>query len=140
MNCDLILGPLQAQKIFGNRWTEIAKVVSGRYTNNFLLFLFSSIYSGICPNQVINLFFHCLCRTDNAVKNRFSTLCKKRAKHEALAKENSTSYINSNNKRALFNSGLNAEGTIEDAVSLKKMRYKSTRISAYKRQFNVHGV
>ncbi|GAA0167807.1 hypothetical protein LIER_22656 [Lithospermum erythrorhizon] len=38
----------EAQKFYGNRWTEIAKVVSGR--------------------------------TDNAVKNRFSTLCKKRAK------------------------------------------------------------
>ncbi|KAF2325418.1 hypothetical protein GH714_027893 [Hevea brasiliensis] len=48
----------EAQKIFGNRWTEIAKVVSGR--------------------------------TDNAVKNRFSTLCKKRAKYEALAKEKKT--------------------------------------------------
>ncbi|KAL0372444.1 UNVERIFIED_CONTAM: Transcription factor [Sesamum calycinum] len=40
----------EAQKIFGNRWTEIAKVVSGR--------------------------------TDNAVKNRFTTLCKKRAKRK----------------------------------------------------------
>ncbi|KAJ9709243.1 hypothetical protein PVL29_000952 [Vitis rotundifolia] len=85
---DLIL--CEAQKIFGNRWTEIAKVVSGR--------------------------------TDNAVKNRFSTLCKKRAKHEALAKENSTSYINSNNKRALFSNGFNTDGTTEAAVSLKKMR------------------
>ncbi|XP_078444905.1 transcription factor MYB124-like [Wolffia australiana] len=46
----------EAQKIFGNRWTEIAKVVSGR--------------------------------TDNAVKNRFNTLCKKRLKQEAMAKEN----------------------------------------------------
>nr|XP_025886221.1 transcription factor MYB124-like [Solanum lycopersicum] len=45
-----------AQKIFGNRWTEIAKVVSGR--------------------------------TDNAVKNRFTTICKKKAKHEAMAEEN----------------------------------------------------
>ncbi|GAB2279677.1 Transcription factor myb88 [Dionaea muscipula] len=35
----------EAQKLYGNRWTEIAKVVSGR--------------------------------TDNAVKNRFSTLSKK---------------------------------------------------------------
>ncbi|KAL7586140.1 hypothetical protein Lser_V15G37631 [Lactuca serriola] len=60
----------EAQRIFGNRWTEIAKVVSGR--------------------------------TDNAVKNRFSTLCKKRAKHEALAKENNVSYINANNKRIMF--------------------------------------
>ena len=34
---------LQAQKIFGNRWTEIAKVVSGRYTNRFLLFPFASV-------------------------------------------------------------------------------------------------
>ncbi|CAA6665145.1 unnamed protein product [Spirodela intermedia] len=46
----------EAQKIFGNRWTEIAKVVSGR--------------------------------TDNAVKNRFNTLCKKRLKQEAMTKEN----------------------------------------------------
>ncbi|KAL1804359.1 hypothetical protein ACET3Z_033006 [Daucus carota] len=59
----------EAQKIFGNRWTEIAKVVSGR--------------------------------TDNAVKNRFSTLCKKKAKREALAKQNATSYVNLNNKRVI---------------------------------------
>ncbi|XP_042049090.1 transcription factor MYB88-like isoform X2 [Salvia splendens] len=80
----------EAQKIFGNRWTEIAKVVSGR--------------------------------TDNAVKNRFTTLCKKRAKHEALAKENSTSsYINLNNKRVIFPNGLNAGGS-ESAAPLKNMR------------------
>ncbi|KAK4399781.1 Transcription factor [Sesamum angolense] len=42
----------EAQKIFGNRWTEIAKVVSGR--------------------------------TDNAVKNRFTTLCKKKGKERSL--------------------------------------------------------
>ncbi|XP_019150676.1 PREDICTED: transcription factor MYB34-like isoform X2 [Ipomoea nil] len=60
----------EAQRIFGNRWTEIAKVVSGR--------------------------------TDNAVKNRFTTLCKKRAKNEALAKENNNSFINLNNKRVIF--------------------------------------
>ncbi|OWM75959.1 transcription factor MYB124-like isoform X2 [Punica granatum] len=64
---DLLL--CEAQRIYGNRWTEIAKVVSGR--------------------------------TDNAVKNRFTTLCKKRAKLEALAKENSSSYINLNNKRVI---------------------------------------
>ncbi|KAA8533001.1 hypothetical protein F0562_032882 [Nyssa sinensis] len=85
----------EAQKIFGNRWTEIAKVVSGR--------------------------------TDNAVKNRFSTLCKKRAKHEALAKENHTSFINPNNKRVLFQNGFNTDGISETATPLKKMR--STHIS-----------
>ncbi|KAL3824152.1 hypothetical protein ACJIZ3_020181 [Penstemon smallii] len=72
----------EAQKMFGNRWTEIAKVVSGR--------------------------------TDNAVKNRFTTLCKKRAKQ----KENSTtSYINLNNKRVLFLNELS-----ESTGSLKKLR------------------
>ncbi|KAL5100313.1 hypothetical protein RYX36_004640 [Vicia faba] len=75
----------EAQKIFGNRWTEIAKVVSGR--------------------------------TDNAVKNRFSTLCKKRAKYEALAKENNISYTNSNNKRVIFR-----DAASDSAVDYKKMR------------------
>lgn len=56
-------------------------------------------------------------RTDNAVKNRFSTLCKKRAKYEALAKENSASYMNSNSKRVMLRSGFSTnEG------SAKKMR------------------
>ncbi|CAK9137104.1 unnamed protein product [Ilex paraguariensis] len=81
----------EAQKIFGNRWTEIAKVVSGR--------------------------------TDNAVKNRFSTLCKKRAKHEALAKENNTSSINLNNKRVIFNNGLNIDGISDTVPPYKKIRY-----------------
>ncbi|KAL3840605.1 hypothetical protein ACJIZ3_025196 [Penstemon smallii] len=88
----------EAQKIFGNRWTEIAKVVSGR--------------------------------TDNAVKNRFTTLCKKRAKHEALAKENkSTSYINLNNKRVIFPNGLNTDGGSENNTApFKKLRtYISNR-------------
>ncbi|XP_030482831.2 transcription factor MYB124 isoform X1 [Cannabis sativa] len=85
---DLLL--CEAQKIFGNRWTEIAKVVSGR--------------------------------TDNAVKNRFSTLCKKRAKYEALAKENTTSYMNSNNKRVIFRNGLSTDGTSETSVSTKRIR------------------
>ncbi|XP_060214546.1 transcription factor MYB124-like isoform X2 [Lycium barbarum] len=79
----------EAQKIFGNRWTEIAKVVSGR--------------------------------TDNAVKNRFTTLCKKRAKHEALAKENSNSYINLNNKRVIFPDGLNIDN-ITKSAAIKKLR------------------
>uniref|UniRef100_A0A0R0LBM5 MYB/HD-like transcription factor n=1 Tax=Glycine max TaxID=3847 RepID=A0A0R0LBM5_SOYBN len=78
----------EAQKIFGNRWTEIAKVVSGR--------------------------------TDNAVKNRFSTLCKKRAKYEALANENNTSYINSNNKRIFLQHGCDTDVASESAI--KKMR------------------
>ncbi|KAK1376500.1 Transcription factor MYB88 [Heracleum sosnowskyi] len=81
----------QAQKIFGNRWTQIAKVVSGR--------------------------------TDNAVKNRFSTLCKRRAKQEALAKETATPYVNLNNKRvAVSQVDTNSNGLPETRVPLKKTR------------------
>ncbi|XP_061973781.1 transcription factor MYB124-like isoform X2 [Populus nigra] len=80
----------EAQKIFGNRWTEIAKVVSGR--------------------------------TDNAVKNRFSTLCKKRAKYEALAKENKSTHINLNNKRIMLQHGLNGDGAPESDPPIKKIR------------------
>ncbi|KAL5992159.1 SANT SWI3, ADA2, N-CoR and TFIIIB'' DNA-binding domain, partial [Asimina triloba] len=83
-----------AQKIFGNRWTEIAKVVAGR--------------------------------TDNAVKNRFTTLCKKRAKQEALSKENSTVCINANNKRVILQNGSVASEIFESQVPpLKKIRCKS---------------
>lgn len=86
---DMIL--CEAQKIYGNRWTEIAKVVSGR--------------------------------TDNAVKNRFSTLCKKRAKHEALAKENSlSSCIIRNNKRGIIEDAIITNAASESAPPLKKMR------------------
>ncbi|CAO2829043.1 unnamed protein product [Amaranthus hypochondriacus] len=81
----------EAQKIFGNRWTEIAKVVSGR--------------------------------TDNAVKNRFSTLCKKKAKREALAKENNNTFINMNNKRILIDSnGFHPKAMVDIASPLKKLR------------------
>nr|AAT39952.2 Myb-like DNA-binding protein, putative [Solanum demissum] len=89
----------EAQKIFGNRWTEIAKVVSGRF----------KLSADISKN----------CRTDNAVKNRFTTLCKKRAKHEALAKENSNSFINLNNKRVIFPDGINVDNI---AAPIKKLR------------------
>ncbi|CAL5426503.1 unnamed protein product [Camellia sinensis] len=64
----------------------------------------------------------CERRTDNAVKNRFSTLCKKRAKHEALAKDNNTSYINPNNKRVIFPNGSSTAGISENATPLKKLR------------------
>ncbi|CAN6484706.1 unnamed protein product [Victoria cruziana] len=60
----------EAQKMYGNKWTEIAKVVSGR--------------------------------TDNAVKNRFTTLCKKRAKYETSMKENQGILINSNRSPFMF--------------------------------------
>lgn len=80
----------EAQKIFGNRWTEIAKVVSGR--------------------------------TDNAVKNRFSTLCKKKAKREALAKQNTTNYVNLNNKRVISRLDTNEDESSETGVLHKKIR------------------
>ncbi|XP_042485329.1 transcription factor MYB124 isoform X3 [Macadamia integrifolia] len=85
---DMIL--CEAQKIFGNRWTEISKVVSGR--------------------------------TDNAVKNRFSTLCKKRAKREALSKENNISCRNPNNKRVIYQNGFIINESSESTPPLKKMR------------------
>ncbi|CAM0906867.1 unnamed protein product [Alopecurus aequalis] len=59
----------EAQKLLGNKWTEIAKVVSGR--------------------------------TDNAVKNRFSTLCKRRANNDDPFEENGAVCSNANAKRVL---------------------------------------
>ena len=60
------------------------------------------------------------------MKNRFSTLCKKRAKYEALAKENASSYINSNNKRVVCRNGYNTDVTSETPEPLKKMRYNKS--------------
>ncbi|KAK1308161.1 Myb-related protein 3R-1 [Acorus calamus] len=80
----------KAQKVFGNRWTEIAKVVPGR--------------------------------SDNAVKNRFSTLCKKRAKLDDQFKENRSPYINLNSKRTMFHNGCITSGASELTESLKKFR------------------
>ncbi|KAJ4910370.1 myb domain protein 88 [Raphanus sativus] len=84
----------EAQRLFGNRWTEIAKVVSGR--------------------------------TDNAVKNRFTTLCKKRAKYEAMAKENNiASSVNSNNKRMLLPDGITTPCKVESESPLAKKTRRS---------------
>ncbi|CAN1349064.1 Transcription factor MYB124 [Linum perenne] len=85
---DLLL--CEAQRVFGNRWTEIAKVVSGR--------------------------------TDNAVKNRFTTLCKKRAKYEALAKGNDTVFTNLNNKRVMLDGKMNSTGNPENVMAAKRTR------------------
>ncbi|KAG6475206.1 transcription factor MYB124-like [Zingiber officinale] len=101
----------EAQKMFGNRWTEIAKVVSGR--------------------------------TDNAVKNRFSTLCKKRAKFEASSKENSVPSLDPSNKRVLVEEPSIAILIGEPSTSNKQMRYhisplKET-IEAHRRSLGEHG-
>ncbi|KAG6473414.1 hypothetical protein ZIOFF_067330 [Zingiber officinale] len=100
-----------AQKMFGNRWTEIAKVVSGR--------------------------------TDNAVKNRFSTLCKKRAKFEASSKENSVPSLDPSNKRVLVEEPSIAILIGEPSTSNKQMGYhisplKET-IEAHRRSLGEHG-
>lgn len=73
-------------------------------------------------SDVIFIFFGKNFRTDNAVKNRFTTLCKKRAKHEALAKENSNSFINLNNKRVIFPDGIKVDNIAEAAGPIKKLR------------------
>ncbi|XP_058075619.1 transcription factor MYB88-like [Magnolia sinica] len=62
-------------------------------------------------------------RTDNAVKNRFSTLCNKRAKHEALSKKN-YAYITPNNNMVVFQDGCNAASMSESIEPLKKIRYR----------------
>eukprot|EP01018_Ginkgo_biloba_P037762 Gb_06045 [translate_table: standard] len=80
----------EAHKKFGNRWTEIAKVVQGR--------------------------------TDNAVKNRFSALCKKQAKREESSKENDGRIgINENNKRVTTESQ-SSISTPDSTKSCKKTR------------------
>ncbi|CAN6226197.1 unnamed protein product [Urochloa humidicola] len=76
----------EAQKLLGNRWTEIAKVVSGR--------------------------------TDNAVKNRFSTLCKRRAKDD----EPDTPCSNTNAKRVLTQTGFVTPGAAGSSQPTKQMR------------------
>jgi len=72
-----------------------------------------------------------LCRTDNAVKNRFTTLCKKRAKREALAKENSNAFINVNNKRVFIDNAFHSQGLLHITSPLKKLRYNSSSINQF---------
>ncbi|KAK1389931.1 hypothetical protein POM88_018109 [Heracleum sosnowskyi] len=60
--------------------------------------------------------------TDNAVKNRFSTLCKKKAKREALAKQTTTTYVNLNNKRVISRLDTNEDESSETGVLHKKTR------------------
>ncbi|XP_022680418.1 transcription factor MYB88 isoform X2 [Setaria italica] len=79
----------EAQKLLGNRWTEIAKVVSGR--------------------------------TDNAVKNRFSTLCKRRAKDDEPFQENGTPCSNTNAKRVLTQTGCVTPGAASSSAPMKQM-------------------
>lgn len=56
------------------------------------------------------------------MKNRFSTLCKKKAKREALAKENSNAFMNVNNKRILIDNGCHSQMMVNIASPLKKLR------------------
>ncbi|KAF3794206.1 Transforming protein [Nymphaea thermarum] len=81
----------EAQKMYGNKWTEIAKVVSGR--------------------------------TDNAVKNRFTTLCKKRAKYETSIKENQGILINSNHGPFMLPNQQGAAYESYTTLPLDRIRY-----------------
>ncbi|KAJ4888418.1 myb domain protein 88 [Raphanus sativus] len=68
-------------------------------------------------------------RTDNAVKNRFTTLCKKRAKYEAMAKGNNiASSVNSNNKRILLPDGITTPLKVETESPLAKKTRRSQHI------------
>uniref|UniRef100_A0ACD5UK79 Uncharacterized protein n=1 Tax=Avena sativa TaxID=4498 RepID=A0ACD5UK79_AVESA len=80
----------EAQKLLGNKWTEIAKVVSGR--------------------------------TDNAVKNRFSTLCKRRASNDDPFEENGAVCSNANAKRVLTQTGGLTSGAPSSSPPIKNMR------------------
>ncbi|KAG6527594.1 hypothetical protein ZIOFF_009717 [Zingiber officinale] len=82
-------------------------------------------------------------RTDNAVKNRFSTLCKKRAKFEASSKENSVPSLDPSNKRVLVEEPSIAILIGEPSTSNKQMGYhisplKET-IEAHRRSLGEHG-
>ena len=92
-----------------------------------------SIHTFLCDLMLYNILLSKICyfcRTDNAVKNRFSTLCKKRAKYEALAKENKNSHINLNNKRIILHDGFNTDGRPENDPPIKKIRYSGVLVSA----------
>ncbi|KAM0877510.1 hypothetical protein ACQ4PT_035448 [Festuca glaucescens] len=80
----------EAQKLLGNKWTEIAKVVSGR--------------------------------TDNAVKNRFSTLCKRRVNNDDMFEENGAVCSNVNAKRVLTQTGGFTSGAPSSSPPIKNMR------------------
>ncbi|KAI0506989.1 hypothetical protein KFK09_013107 [Dendrobium nobile] len=92
----------EAQKIFGNRWTEIAKVVAGR--------------------------------TDNAVKNRFSTLCKKRAKHHTISKENNDSCTHPSNKKIMVEPSANKQQTGSGSSD------NAEDFSSYEKLATTHGI
>lgn len=63
-------------------------------------------------------------RTDNAVKNRFSTLCKRRAKDDEPFQENGTPCSNTNAKRVLTQTGCVTPGAASSSAPMKQMRYK----------------
>ncbi|KAK8966294.1 Transcription factor MYB44 [Platanthera guangdongensis] len=90
----------EAQKIFGNRWTEIAKVVSGR--------------------------------TDNAVKNRFSTLCKKRSKQHTVSKENNDSHGgHPRNKKIMVEPSVNKEQIRRDDPKITSLLQQAELLSSF---------
>lgn len=70
------------------------------------------------------MFCFYLNRTDNAVKNRFSTLCKRRAKDDEPVEENGTPCSNTNAKRVLTQTGCVTPGAASSTASMKQMRSK----------------
>jgi myb proto-oncogene protein len=62
-------------------------------------------------------------RTDNAVKNRFSTLCKRRANNDDLFEENTAVCSNANAKRVLTQTGGLTRGAPSSSPPIKNMRY-----------------
>jgi hypothetical protein len=62
-------------------------------------------------------------RTDNAVKNRFSTLCKRRAKDDEPFQENGTPCSNTNAKRVLTKTGCVTPGAAGSSLPMKQIRY-----------------
>jgi transcription factor MYB, plant len=62
-------------------------------------------------------------RTGNAVKNRFSTLCKRRANDDDSCPENGTPCSNANAKRVLTQIGCLTPGEAQSSLSIKQIRY-----------------
>ena len=71
------------------------------------------------------------------MKNRFSTLCKRRAKDEELYQENGVPCSNSNAKRVLTETEGLTPGGVASLLHIKQMRYIKHKLNLHIKQSRV---